>query len=207
MNQSDFLNSLMSSRHSIRSYDTTYNIPREKILEMLQEASTAPSSHNLQPWRFIIVDNADEKRNLRQIGWNQEQIETSSATIAIIGDINAYDKASDIASKSVSEGLMTEDSSKNYVQSVMQLYPQVPEEILKNIAHFDGGLIAMQFMLVAKANGFDTVCMGGFDKVAFAKHYNLPKQYVPLVLISIGKAAKPSHNTTRLNIEDLVLNK
>ena len=195
----------MHERQSVRSYDPTYKISKEKILEMLQEAATAPSSHNLQSWRFIIVDQEEDKKALRQIAWNQEQVETSSATIAIIGDSKAYEQAEKIASKAISNGLMTEEGAKNYVNAVMQLYPNVPQTVLKEIARFDGGLVAMQFMLVAKANGFDTVCMGGFDKEAFAKHYNLDDRYVPLVLISIGKAAKPSYETVRLNVEDLIL--
>lgn len=205
MIKNDSLKSVMHERQSVRSYDPTYKISKEKILEMLQEAATAPSSHNLQSWRFMIVDQEEDKKALRQIAWNQEQVETSSATIAIIGDAKAYEQAEKIASKSISNGLMTEEGAKNYVNGVMQLYPNVPQTVLKEIARFDGGLVAMQFMLVAKANGLDTVCMGGFDKEAFAKHYNLDDRYVPLVLISIGKAANPSYETVRLNVEDLIL--
>ncbi|WP_294342933.1 nitroreductase family protein [uncultured Clostridium sp.] len=207
MKEKNSLIEVMNSRHSIRSYDSTYEIPREKIIEMLQEAATAPSSHNLQSWRFIIIDDEEEKKALRKIAWNQEQVETASATIAIIGDVHAYEKAKDIASKSISEGLMTEEIGKNYVDTVMKLYPNVPEETLKNLCYIDGGLIAMQFMLIAKANDFDTVCMGGFDSAAFSKYYNLPNNYIPLVLISVGKANKEPHTSTRLNVEDLLLNK
>ncbi len=202
----DSLVEVMQTRQSVRSYDSLYKIPKEKLLEMLQEATTAPSSHNLQSWRFIIIDQDEAKKSLRKIAWNQEQVETSSATIAIIGDTKAYEKAEAIAKKSISENLMTVESAKNYVQGVMSLYPQAPQEALEDIARFDGGLVAMQFMLIAKANGFDTVCMGGFDKVAFAKQYDLDERYVPLALISVGKAAKPSYETTRLSIQDLILN-
>lgn len=202
----DSLVEVMQTRQSVRSYDSLYKIPKEKLLEMLQEATTAPSSHNLQSWRFIIIDQDEAKKSLRKIAWNQEQVETSSATIAIIGDTKAYEKAEAIAKKSISENLMTAESAKNYVQGVMSLYPQAPQEALEDIARFDGGLVAMQFMLIAKANGFDTVCMGGFDKVAFAKQYDLDERYVPLALISVGKAAKPSYETTRFSIQDLILN-
>ena len=201
----DLLVEVMQARQSVRSYDSEYTISKERLVKMLQEAATAPSSHNLQSWRFIIVDKEEEKKKLRQIAWNQEQVETSSATIAILGDAKAYEKAEVIAKKSISENLITEEDAQNYVQAVMSLYPSAPQEALKDIARFDGALVAMQFMLIAKANGFDTVCMGGFDKEAFARHYHLEERYVPLVLISVGKAAKLSYETTRLNVEDLIL--
>lgn len=36
-------------RKSVRGYDETYKISREEMLEMIQEATTAPSSVNMQP--------------------------------------------------------------------------------------------------------------------------------------------------------------
>ena len=42
-------------RKSVRQYDETYKITKEEMLEMIQEATTAPSSVNLQPWRFVVV--------------------------------------------------------------------------------------------------------------------------------------------------------
>lgn len=49
---------LLKNRRSIRNFsDKKVSI---KILrEILQEASFAPSACNLQPWRFIIIQNAD----------------------------------------------------------------------------------------------------------------------------------------------------
>jgi nitroreductase len=41
----------------------------------------------------------------------------------------------------------------------------------------------------AKALGFDSCPMGGFDPVAFAEALFLPEEYVPVVLCAIGYAA------------------
>lgn len=44
-------------RRSLRSYDPSVKISREDMLQMLDEAFRAPSSVNLQPWRFVIVES------------------------------------------------------------------------------------------------------------------------------------------------------
>lgn len=48
-------------RKSVRHYDETYKISQEEMLEMIQEATTAPSSVNMQPWRFVVVESDEEK--------------------------------------------------------------------------------------------------------------------------------------------------
>ena len=62
----------------------------------------------------------------------------------------------------------------------------------------------MQIVLLAKDMGYETVIMGGFDKVAFAKKYELPANELPMVLIAIGKAAAPARNSSRLPFEQII---
>ena len=47
------------NRKSIRRYDENVKISREEILTMLDEANRAPSSVNLQPWRYVVVDTKE----------------------------------------------------------------------------------------------------------------------------------------------------
>jgi nitroreductase len=46
--------------------------------------------------------------------------------------------------------------------------------------------------------------MGGYDKAAFMEAFGVSERYVPIMLIAIGKAAKPGHPTTRLPIENVM---
>lgn len=61
----------------------------------------------------------------------------------------------------------------------------------------------MQLMLVARAKGYDTVPMGGYDQAKFVEAFNIPERYAPVMLIAIGKAAKPGHPTVRLAVDDV----
>ena len=48
---------IVYNRRSIRNFDPSVKIPREELLEILDKTVTAPSSVNMQPWRFVVVDD------------------------------------------------------------------------------------------------------------------------------------------------------
>lgn len=196
--------SIMKARKSVRVYDPTFSIPKEEIEEIIQMAASAPSSSNLQPWRFLVIQDQEVKKELRTIANNQEQVETSSAVIAVLGDHEMYQKVEQIYNQNFAEGHMNEAITKQMIDSTRRVYPQISTEARKNIASFDAGLISMQFMLLAKEKGYDTVTMGGFDKVKFAERFELPEGTFPIVLIALGKAAAPAYGSSRLPVNDIV---
>lgn len=198
------LYSLMKERKSVRAYDPEYKISKEELKELIEKATSAPSSSNLQPWRFLVFVDSDAKKTLKAIANNQEQVETASAVIAVLGNYEMHEKVEQIYSQNVAEGHMNEEIKNLVVGNTLKLYPNVSKEARMNIASFDAGLISMQIMLLAKESGLDTVTMGGFDKAKFAEEFDLPANTFPIVLIAIGKAAAPARGSSRLPIEELV---
>lgn len=201
---SETISTLIKERRSVRKYDPDFTIERKEILEMLEQATLAPSTSNLQPWEFLVFLDAEARKDLRKIAYNQEQIETASAVIAVLGDKEFY-KNIDPVYDSMSEAGFVDDASKAVlVGNAHKAYPNAPEESRKNMATFDSGLAAMQFMLIAKERGYATGPMGGFDKVKFAQRFNISDRYFPVVLITLGKENAPAYSTTRIAIEDKV---
>ena len=56
---------LMETRRSVRHFSSD-PVPRELIELAITTASTAPSGAHRQPWRFVVVGDADVKRRIRQ---------------------------------------------------------------------------------------------------------------------------------------------
>lgn len=198
------LEQLMEDRKSVRKYKEGVKIPREQLQHILEQATTAPSSSNMQPWRFLVIDDQDQKKELRAIANNQEQVETSSAIIAVLGDVKMYENAKQIYDANAERGYMPRELADLMITNSLDLYGNASEEVLKNIVHFDAGLISMQIMLLAKDMGYDTVPMGGFDKVKFAEKFALPKNELPIVLIAIGKEAAPAYGSSRLPFKQII---
>jgi nitroreductase len=51
------------TRRSVRSYEST-GIPRDVLTTIIQAANQAPSGMNMQPWRFVVVENKELKQAL-----------------------------------------------------------------------------------------------------------------------------------------------
>lgn len=198
------IDQLIHERKSVRKYKENVVIPHEDLQTLLQKAITAPSSSNMQPWRFIVIEDQQVKKELRPIANNQEQVETSSAIIAVLGDLEMYKNTEKIYNTNFEKGYMSREIANFMIESSLSLYGNLPEEVMKNIVHFDAGLISMQIMLLAKDMGYDTVPMGGFDKVKFAEKFNLPQNEIPILLIAIGEAAAPAYGSSRLPLEQVV---
>lgn len=198
------ISTVIKERRSVRKYDPNFKIEKEEIIEMLEAATLAPSTSNLQPWEFIVFLNPDERKDLRTIAYNQEQVETASAVIAILGDKEFHENIDPVYDSMFEAGYLDEASKEVLVGNAKKTYPYAPVEARKNLATFDSGLVAMQFMLIAKERGYATGAMGGFDKVKFSERFNVPDRYFPIVLITLGKENAPAYQTTRLAIEEKV---
>ncbi len=194
---------LLRSRRSVRSYDPSHIIPREELAEILKLAALAPSSSNMQHWRFLVIDTPELKEQLLPIANNQQQIVQASAVIAILGDKEGYRNAETIYNRAAGAGYMPEDTAQSFISRTVSAYSKLPPEKAREVAIIDASLAAMQLMLAARAKGYDTVPMGGYDSAKFAEAFGIPDRYVPVMLLPIGKAAKPGHPTVRLTVDEV----
>lgn len=191
-------------RRSVRQYNPNFIISDEDIREILEVAIQAPSSSNIQPWRFCVIKDQKTKEELLPIANNQQQIVTASVVIAVLADIEGYKKADEIYGELVNKGIMTEEIKESYVNTIVSHYGNLDSENAIKVAMTDGGLVSMQLMLAAKAKGFDTVAMGGFDENKFIEAFNVPKNLKPVMLISLGEGSVAGFEKVRLPLDSIL---
>lgn len=201
---SDFTG-IITGRRSIRKYDPTVKISKEEMTQILTEATLAPSSVNMQPWRFLVIDSAEGKATLAPLArFNQTQVETSAAVIAVFGDLNNFDYAEEIYSAAVERGFMPADVKENQLARLAGHFSTLPAAANKDTVLIDSALASMQLMLAARAHGYDTNPIGGFEKDKIAEAFGMDKdRYIPVMLISLGKAAEEGHESVRLPIDKI----
>jgi nitroreductase len=202
MEQQLFFDVIME-RRSVRSYDPEVKIPREEMTEILRQATLAPSAANLQPWRFLVIDSPELKQKLLPIAFNQQQVIEASAVIAVLGDLECHKWTEKIYRLAVDEGYMSAETAESFVERYTSMYSAMSPEAIRQKIYTDGGLVSMQLMLVARAKGYDTVPMGGYDPIKLAEAFHISETYAPVMLIAIGKAAKPGHPMVRLAVEEV----
>ncbi|PTU85255.1 nitroreductase family protein [Staphylococcus pasteuri] len=196
---------VLKGRRSVKVFDTEHKISHEEMDDIIQKATKAPSSVNMQPWRLIVVDSDEGKEKiLPSFGKNSRQVNTSSAMIIIFGDLKNYEKAEQIYGDAVSKNHMTEEIKDKMLSWVLPHYKGLSRKGMKDIVNIDSSLMAMQLMLVAKSHGYDTNAIGGFDKANIANVLGIDSdRFVPVVAIAIGKGAQEAHESVRLPLDDV----
>ncbi|EMF0147953.1 nitroreductase family protein [Enterococcus hirae] len=200
----DFSN-VVFGRKSVRVYDETVKISHEEMLEMIQETTTAPSSVNMQPWRFVVVESEEAKAKLKPlIRFNTRQNDTSSAMVMIFGDMNCYEYGEEIYDQAVAEGKMPAEVRDQQLAAILPYYQNFTREQMNDVVKIDASLAAMQFMLVAHSHGYETNPIGGFEADQLAEAFDLDKErYVPVMILSVGKAVEEGYESVRLAPEKI----
>ncbi|GAB1158809.1 nitroreductase family protein [Paenibacillus illinoisensis] len=204
-NRTNDFDNIVLERRSVKVYNPEVKISREELSEILAKASRAPSAINMQPWRFLVIDSAEGKEKLAPLAsFNQTQALTSSAVIAVFYDAENIAYMDEIFSKSVELGYMPQDIKEMQIQQAKPYYASMSPSELRDMNLIDSGLISMQLMLVARAHGYDTNPMAGYDKERIAEVFGLDKErFQPVMLISIGKAVKDGHPSYRLPVDTI----
>ncbi|WP_240417992.1 nitroreductase family protein [Paenibacillus periandrae] len=189
---------VIRSRHSVRRYERGVVIPEAEWNEILELALQAPSSWNLQHWRFLTIQEQVNKDRLLPIAYNQQQVSDASVNVVVLGDLEANLVAPAVFEKA------TPEIREMMLGQINGAYANNPS-LGKDEAIRNASLAAMQLMLAAKAKGYDSVPMGGYNPQALIKEFNIPERYIPVMIISIGKAAAPGRASDRLPIEHQVI--
>ena len=64
---------MLARRRTIRDFSDR-PVPREIIEDCLLAAMTAPSGANMQPWKFIVVEDAETKSKIREAAEKEEKL-------------------------------------------------------------------------------------------------------------------------------------
>jgi nitroreductase len=73
----------IKTRRSVRKYKPQ-PIPDDHLTQILTAAQLAPSAGNRQPWRFIVVQDAEAKKKLGVIARNQTWISDAGVVVAAL---------------------------------------------------------------------------------------------------------------------------
>ena len=84
----DNLLEFLKSRRSIRRFKPD-PVQRDLILKVLDIARYAPSAHNSQPWRFIVVEDPSIKEELANIHGGAKPLRSAPQAIVVVSDKNA----------------------------------------------------------------------------------------------------------------------
>lgn len=73
-----YINESLNWRYATKKYDLTKKISETDWETLKDSLRLAPSSYGLQPWKFLVVQNLELRKKLREVSWGQSIIEECS---------------------------------------------------------------------------------------------------------------------------------
>jgi nitroreductase len=187
------------SRRSIRRYDTS-PIPEADLRELLRLAGRAPSAYNVQPWRFVVVQDDATKRRLAEAAFGQAQVLNAPATIVLYSDMK---DALERLPEAMHPG-MPADKRDAVVESLRARFAPQSTEEREGWGNAQSNIALGYLLLLAESLGYATSPMLGFDPEKVKTLLGLPAHARIPALVSIGYAAEEGFDPHRLAPETLV---
>lgn len=172
-------------RRATPSFDGT-PLPEEDLIAILDAGLHAPSGYNMQPWRFIVVQDPDHKKRLRAASYNQAKVEEASAVIVACGDSDGWRKDLDAMLQQGREGGMPEGYAAQAKSSVPSYMASFSTNEMKGWLNKQVMLAFTTMMWTAETLGYDTAPMEGFEQEKVHEVLRLPLSYHVVALLAIG---------------------
>ena len=174
-------------RRAIKHFDPDHQLTNEEENKILEAAIQAPTSFNIQHWRFVIIrDPALRQRIRTEFGNDQAQMTDASLLIVMTADTMAWAKEPGRYWQNAPQEVC--DLLVNW----MGPFHEGREWLQRDEAQRSIGLAMQTIMLSAKAMGYDSCPMIGFDIDKVAELINLPDDHVMGPMVAIGKKTKES---------------
>ncbi len=153
------IDATIANRWSGRAYDATKAVSQEQVVALLEAARWAPSCYGDQPWRFVV--------------WNKDS------------DMQAWQQAFDCLAP----------GNQSWVKDAPVLLLVCADTLFNHNqqanrwAQYDTGAAAENLCLQASSMGLMAHQMGGFNADSTYEAFDIPAQFIPMAMISVGYPA------------------
>lgn len=176
----------IQTRRGIKHYDSTHRMTDAEIRQLLEAAMQAPTAFNIQNWRFLTVLDPEVRKQIRASAWDQAQVTDASLLIVLCADKDSWKKDPARYWKNAPQPV------QDFLVPAIGQYYSGRDQVQRDECMRSCGLAGMTIMLAAKAMGYDSCPMDGFDFDAVAKIINLPEDHVISFMIAVGKGTQPA---------------
>ena len=186
-------------RRSIRAFEPE-PIPASDLEAILDVVRLAPSAFNVQPWRFVIVETPEVKARLAAAAFNQRQVTSAPAVIALYTDMRV---ALATLEETVHPGMPEPQRIATAAHIRGILGKQSPDD-QESWAAGQGYIALGYLLLAAESHGYQTSPMTGFDAAQVREVLGLPDHVRVPALVAIGRGTEEGFTHHRHPLERIV---
>lgn len=190
----------VETRRSVKHYDPNHRMTDAEIKRLLTAALLSPTSFNIQNWRFVRVADPERRAEIQAAAWGQTQVTEASLLLVLCADLQSWAKDTPRYWKDAPT-----EVSEQMVPMIRKFYDG-NEQLQRDEAMRSCGIAAQTIMLVARAMGYFSCPMIGFDPEKVAETIRLPEDHVIGMLLGVGKPLKPARpRGGQLPLEQVVI--
>lgn len=175
-------------RYAVQNFDGTKKIGESELETILESGRLTPSSFGLEPWKFIVIENAEIRQKIQAASYGQPKVSEASHLVVIA-------RRTDAREKIVGERITRTAKIQNQEESSLDGFKQMLDGVIgsRDDAALDAwnarqAYIALGMMMeTASLLGVDNAAMEGFDPSAVDEILGLKeKNLTSTVMLALG---------------------
>ena len=156
----------------------------EEVEQLLGLAMLSPTAFNIQNWRFVTVQDKELRSQIREAAWDQSQVTDCSLLVVLCADLNAWERDPQRYWRDAPQEVA------DFLVPAIDGYYRDKPQVMQDEGMRSCGMAAQTIMLAAKAMGYDSCPMDGFDFDKVGELINLPEDHSIAMFVAVGKGTK-----------------
>ena len=193
---------VIARRRAARRFDPDRSLPNDLLKQALHLATFAPSSFNLQPWRFLVVRGAANRQKLRACAHNQPKVSEAPVVVIVLGYHTPHrSHLGPMVEAMLARGAVTSESAAEFRSRALHSMERLPDRSLW--ATRSAMLSAATLMIAAEALGVASAPMEGFDALKVKEAFGVPDDHTVCCLVALGYPVETKPFPGRLGLDDV----
>ena len=115
------LRDLIRNRVSVENFDPDRPLNEDEVRALVRDAIQAPSSFNIQHWRFVAVRKPADKQRLMEAAYGQRQVADAAVTFIVLGDVRGIEKLPVVMERAVQCGALPAGKARAWLKLAGEL--------------------------------------------------------------------------------------
>lgn len=179
---------------------TRHKLTEEETNHLLSLTALSLSAFNVNNCRFVVVRDVELRKQVNKLSLKKVQIPQVFSLIILCADLQHGEKDPG------GNGGNDSQKAKKTTTSRKKRSQRDSKQLQRDEAMCSCGIAAQTLMLTAKAMGYDSWRMDGFDYEGVGELINLPQDYVVAMLLVVGKNIKQLWpNGSQVNFNNVMI--
>ncbi|ASZ09985.1 NAD(P)H-dependent oxidoreductase [Chitinophaga pendula] len=175
-------------RYATKKFDATKKLDKDKLNRILRATSLSASSYGLQPYKVLVIEDAEVREKLKAASYGQPQVTDASQLIVFV-------RYRDLSENHVDQYINNIATTRSIGVETLAGYAGLMKQVVSNLDETKAGIwtskqayLALGTLLTAAAaEGVDAAPMEGFDPAQYDEILGLKdRNLASVVIVALG---------------------